>query len=211
MQRELPMTDRVSLPLGPGDRAPDFDLPAADHEGRISLSDCYRRGPVLLLLLRGLYCAFCRRQISQLKSTCDLLQGAGISLLGVVIASAERSRLYFKFGARPCCPLAAAPDRSVHSAYGLPAVVRTPELMAPIRQRAAEVLRAMNVESGSDPLMTLHHDGGWADTPEDDAEFKRPLQSIGYYLIDRQGVIRWASVGEIPPDLPGPESLLALV
>jgi peroxiredoxin len=205
------MTDHVGPPLGPGDPAPDFDLPVADREGRISLSEHYRRGPVLLLLLRGLYCAFCRRQISQLKSTCDLMQSAGISMLAVVIASAERSRLYFKFRARPCCPMAAAPDRSVHRAYGLPAVVRTPEVMAPIRQRAAEVLHGMNVDGGSDPLMALHHHGGWEDTPEDDAEFKRPMQSVGYYLVDRHGVIRWASVGEIPPDLPGPESLLALV
>jgi len=205
------MTDHVGPPLGPGDRAPDFDLPAADREGRISLSDCYRRGPVFLLLLRGLYCAFCRRQISQLKSSCDLLQGAGISMLGVVIASAERSRLYFKFGARPCCPVVAAPDRSVHRAYGLSASARTPELMAPVNQRAAEILREMNVDAGGDPLMALHHHGGWTDTPEDETEFKRPLQSVGYYLIDRQGVIRWASVGDILSGLPGPESLLALV
>lgn len=205
------MTDHVGPPLGPGDRAPDFDLPAADREGRISLSDCYRRGPVLLLLLRGLYCAFCRRQISQLKSSCDLLQGAGISMLGVVIASPERSRLYFKFRGRPCCPTVAAPDRSVHRTYGLGASARTRELMAPINQRAAEILREMNVDDEGDPLMALHHHGGWVDTPEDEAEFKRPLQSVGYYLIDRQGVIRWARVGDVIADVPGPASLMALV
>jgi peroxiredoxin len=88
------MTEQVGLSLGPGDHAPDFDLPAADRDGRISLSDHYHRGPVLLLLLRGLYCSFCRRHISQLRLTCDLLHGAGIAMLGVVIASAERSRLY---------------------------------------------------------------------------------------------------------------------
>jgi peroxiredoxin len=205
------MTDRAGRPLGPGDLAPDFDLPAADHEGRISLADHYRRGPLLLLLLRGLYCAFCRRQISQLKSSCDLLQGGGISMLGVVIASPERSRLYFKFRARPCCPTAAAPDRSVHRAYGLGASARTPELMGPINQRAAEILRDLNVDGEGDPLMALHHHGGWVDTPEDEAEFKRPLQSVGYYLIDRQGVIRWARVGDVITDVPGPESLLTLV
>jgi len=48
------MADQPGRLLGVGDRAPDFDLPAADREGRISLSDYYRRGPVLLLLLRGL-------------------------------------------------------------------------------------------------------------------------------------------------------------
>jgi len=205
------MTDQLGPPLGPGDRAADFDLPAADREGRISLSDYYRRGPVLLLLLRGLYCAFCRRHISQLRSTCDLLQGAGIALLRVVIASTERSRLYFRFGKLPCFPLAAAPDRSVHQAYGLPAVVRTSKLIARGTQRAAEMLREMNVASGDDPLMTIHYHDGWEDAAEDEAEWKRPLQAVGYYFIDGQGIIRWARVGEILNDLPEAESLLALV
>jgi peroxiredoxin len=39
----------------PGDRAPDFTLPAADRDGTVSLSDYRGRSPVLLSLLRGLY------------------------------------------------------------------------------------------------------------------------------------------------------------
>lgn len=70
-------------------------------------------------------------------------------MLGVVIASAERSRLYHRPGQSPCFPMAAG--------------------------------------------------------------FKRPLQSVGYYLVDRHGVIRWASVGELFTDLPRPESLRALL
>src|SRR4029434_9521208 len=135
------MAEQLGPLLGPGDPAPDFDLPAADREGRISLSDYYRRGPVLLLLLRGLYCSFCRRHISRLKSSCDLLQSAGIPMLGVVIASTERSRLYFRYRNAPCFPLAAAPARSVHRAYGLPAVVRTPEMISVFTQESGEDLR----------------------------------------------------------------------
>ena len=50
-----PMTEQLRPLLGPGDLAPDFNLPAADRHVDISLSDYYHRGPVLLLLLRGLY------------------------------------------------------------------------------------------------------------------------------------------------------------
>ena len=121
---------------------------------------------MLLLLLRGLSCPFCRRHISQLRSACDLLQGAGIAMLGVVIASAERSRFYFRFGHSPCFPVAAAPDRSVHRAYGLPAAVLTPEVTATGTQRAAELLREMNINSGDDPFTVFHHYGGWKDTAE---------------------------------------------
>jgi len=205
------MIDHPGRALGAGDRAPDFDLPAADYDGHISLSDYCSRGPVLLLLLRGLYCAFCRRHISRLRPTCDLVRGAGIALLGVVIASPERARLYFRFGNAPCFPIAAAPDRSVHRAYGLPAVARTPEVVAAGTHQAVEILREMKVDGGDDPIMTLHHHGGWEDTAEDDAEFKRPLQSIGYYFIDRRGVVRWARVSFTFEDLPEPGSLLALV
>lgn len=205
------MKEELGSPLGPGDRAPDFNLPAADRDARISLSEYYRRGPVLLLLLRGLYCSFCRRHISQLRSTCDLLHGAGIAMLGVVIASAERSRLYFRFGYSPCFPVAAAPDRSVHRAYGLPSLERTPEMMEAGTKQAAQLLREMNIDSRGDPFNTMHHYDGWVDTPEDDAEFKRPLQSVGYYFIDRQGIICWASVGKLLNELPRPESLLALL
>jgi peroxiredoxin len=205
------MTDQLGRLLGPGDRAPDFDLPAADRDGRLSLSDFRRRGPVLLLLLRGLYCPFCRRHISQLKSSCDILQGAGIPMLGVVIASPERSRMYFRFGNSPCFPLAAAPDRSLHRAYGLTAVVRTPEMIAAAMQRATEILREMNIDSGSDVADAFQKLDGFELTPDDDAEYQRPLQAVGYYFVDRDGVIRWSSVGKLLSALPEPETLLALV
>jgi peroxiredoxin len=55
--------------LGPGDPAPDFELPAADTEGTVALADYRRRGPVLLTLLRALYCPFCRRHIGLLRPT----------------------------------------------------------------------------------------------------------------------------------------------
>jgi hypothetical protein len=111
-------------------------------------------------------------------------------MLGVVIASAERSRLYFRYRNAPCFPVAAAPDRSVHRAYGLPAVVRTPEMIAVFTQQAGEYLRELNMPSSGDPFKAFHHYDGWEDTAEDDAEFRRLWQSVGYYLIDRQGVIR---------------------
>ncbi len=49
-------------PLQVGDRAPQFTLPAVDHEGTVSLAD-YSRRPLLLGFFRGIYCPFCRRAI----------------------------------------------------------------------------------------------------------------------------------------------------
>jgi peroxiredoxin len=75
--------------LGPGDRAPDFDLPAADGEGTVVLAEYLHRAPVLLTRLRGLYCPFCRRHISLLRPACETLRDGGITLLGLVIASPQ--------------------------------------------------------------------------------------------------------------------------
>ena len=58
--------------LRPGDRAPDVTLPAADREGIVSLMDYRGKQPVLLALFRGLYCPFCRRQMSQLAMSVPL-------------------------------------------------------------------------------------------------------------------------------------------
>ena len=50
------MTRAVSRPpVGPGEPAPDFTLPAAHGPGSVSLSDYLGKNPVLLALFRGLY------------------------------------------------------------------------------------------------------------------------------------------------------------
>src|SRR5438445_6926224 len=82
--------------LGPGDRAPHFALPAAYADGNVSLAEYLGRGPVFLTMLRGLYCPFCRRHVSQLRPACEALKASGITHLGIVVASPERARQYFQ-------------------------------------------------------------------------------------------------------------------
>jgi hypothetical protein len=84
-------------------------------------------------------------------------------------------------------------------------------MIAAAMQRASEVLREMNIDGGVDVADVFQKLDGFELTVEDDAEFQRPLQSVGYYFIDRDGVIRWASVGKLLSALPEPETLLALV
>lgn len=42
-------------PVQPGERAPEFTLPAAHGDGTVSLAEYRGRGPVLVALFRGLY------------------------------------------------------------------------------------------------------------------------------------------------------------
>ena len=56
------------MPLGEGDPAPDFALPAVNRDGQITLDDYRGRSPVLIGLFRGLHCPFCRRQIRPIRT-----------------------------------------------------------------------------------------------------------------------------------------------
>ena len=197
--------------LGPGDRAPDFDLPAADGEGTVALAEYRRRGPVLLSLLRGLYCPFCRRNLSLLKPSCEQLRGAGIALVGIVIASPERARQYFRHFP-PCFPVAAAPDRSIHRAYGLPEFIRTPEFLEHVEHKAADALRELGLKAPPGEADSVFQaSDGIQLSAEDHAEWQRPVQTIAYFLIGRDGVIRWARVESLTLPLPKVQELVALV
>lgn len=199
-------------PLRPGDRAPDFDLPAADHDGRVALAEYRRRGPVLLTMIRSLYCPFCRRHISQLKPTCDTLRAARVELLGIVIASAERARRYFTFGGRPCFPIGAAPDRALHRAYGLDEIVLTPESKAETQRLSADILRESGIESPlHKAIPTFIRAGGFELEAEDAVEMRRPLQTVGAFLIDPDGMIRWAKTAPIIVELPNADELASLL
>lgn len=134
-----------------------------------------------------------------------------MALLGVVIASAERARKYFRhFPA--CFPIAAAPDRSVHRACGLPEVHRTPELLQYAERRAAEILGEMGIDAppGQAGKIFSRADG-FEPTAEDDAEYGRPLQSVGSFLIAPDGVVRWAHSSTAMTPLPRVEELLPLL
>jgi peroxiredoxin len=196
--------------LGPGERAPDFELPAADAEGTVTLAEHRRRGPVLLTMLRGLYCPFCRRHISQLRPACEGLRSAGIALLGVVVASPERARQYFRhFPA--CFPIAAAPDRAIHRAYRLPGVAKTPAFVEETERRAAKILRdqGVKVEAGEARSVFMASDG-FAMTVEDQAELQRQNQTVGQFLIGRDGLIRWTRIDPWIVPLPTVEELSSL-
>ncbi len=207
------MPSVTSEGLRPGDLAPDFDLPAADRDGQVSLAEVRRQGPVLLVMLRGLYCPFCRRHISQLRPACDDLKKEGIQLLGIVVASAARARQYFGYRP-PCFPIAAAPDRGIHRAYGLPSVERTALFREETQRLAAEANAELGIEAPPEEAGPAFDKwDGFEMTAEDEAEYERPLQFVGYFLVGRDGVIRWARVYPRVPYMHPPkvEELLALL
>jgi peroxiredoxin len=188
----------LSLPpsLQPGQPAPDFSLPTIHREGTVSLADYKGRSALLLALFRGLYCPFCRRGISQLALTADKLAAAGVETLAVVASPVERARLYFRYRPTARLALAADPELATLRAFRVPRPEMTPQLEEQIRLVRTDVqgelpapvpiLEAANALDEKDRFE-------W--TPQDEQDSGRQLPMLlGQFLLDRDGIIRWANI-----------------
>ena len=182
-------------PVAPGERAPDFTLPAIDGSTTISLGDYRGRTPLFLSLFVGLWCPFCRRSIAQMSASESQLKAAGVDTLAVVATTPENARLYFKF--RPTkLRLASDPELTTHRAYGIPKPAVTPEFM-----KAVETTRINPHGDLPEPrpvlevVAMLAKADGYVENPTDNTEKERQFPQVkGQFLIDRDGIVRWANI-----------------
>jgi peroxiredoxin len=191
------MNDNTDLPspASPGAPAPEFALPAIDGSGTISLQDYRGKSPLFLALFIGLWCPFCRRAIAEMAGTEPALKEQGVETLCVVATPPENARLYFKY--RPTrLRLAADPGLTTHRAYGVPKPEPTPELMT-----ALETTRINPDGILPEPLPIMQAAAaitkldGYAGNETDEADMQRQWPQLkGQFLIDRDGVVRWANV-----------------
>jgi peroxiredoxin len=175
-----------------GHRAPDFELPAADRDGIVSLAQYRGQFSVLLALFRGLYCPFCRRQIAQLSPAADRLRAVGIETVGVVATAPDRARLYFRL--KPLrFPMGADPDLATHRAYGLPVIERNEEAGQMVERAAQRLAGELSIEAPSGQGRAIVDAADGFERLESDAadRVRHQIQLIGQFLIDRDGVIRW--------------------
>lgn len=120
---------RSGLPLRvkrTGDAAPDFALAAAG--GRpVVLSDLLRRGPVVMSVFRGEWCAFCRAEIDALLAAQPAFarRGASLVLLSPDVPSASLVAAVARLGERAA--VLQDPRLGVALLYGL--VYRVPEVL----------------------------------------------------------------------------------
>jgi peroxiredoxin len=178
-------------PLKPGDRAPDFTLPAADREGVVALAQ-YRGHPVFVALFRGLYCPFCRHQMAQLSPTAERLKAAGIETVGIVATAAERARLYFRI--KPSrFPLGADPELVTHRAFGLPHLERNAQAAEMIETAAQQLALDLGVTApAGEGRQVIDRLDGFESQPSDMADRQRhQIQMTGQFLVDREGYVRW--------------------
>jgi peroxiredoxin len=182
-------------PVAPGEPAPDFTLAAVNRKETVSLADYRGRSPVFLALFIGLWCPFCRRAIAQMGATEGKLLALGVETLAVVATPPENAELYFRF--RPSrLRLAADPELTTHRAYGLPKPVPTPELMQMMGSvqinPTGELPAPLPIPQAAAALDQLD---GYAKTETDVANMQQQWPQLrGQFLIDRDGIVRWANI-----------------
>jgi peroxiredoxin len=182
-------------PVQPGEPAPDFIVPAVQHDRTITLADYRGKTPLLLGLFPGLYCPFCRRAIAQMAATSERLKPLGVESLAVVGTELDNARFYFKF--RPTrLALGADPQLSTHRSYGVPRPEPTAELM-----QMFEKLLINPTGELPEPLPppaaceALNRIDAFQHSPTDQRDLQTNFtQMKGQFLIDRHGVVRWANL-----------------
>jgi peroxiredoxin len=188
-------TTELLSPVSPGTPAPGFALPAVDGSGTISLQDYRGKSPLFLALFIGLWCPFCRRAIAEMAGTEPALKEQGVETLCVVATPPENARLYFKY--RPTrLRLAADPGLTTHRAYGVPKPEPTPELMAAFETTRINpdgiLPEPLPIMQAADAITKLD---GYADNSIDQADMQRQWPQLrGQFLIDRDGMVRWANI-----------------
>ncbi len=191
-------------PVLPGDAAPDFALPAVADAGTVSLADYRGRSALFLVLMVGLWCPFCRRQIAQLGALHGGLQALGVQSLVVVATDPENARLYFRYRPTPM-RLASDPGLATHRAYGVPKPVPTPQLLAEVDALRIDPFGDLPAPQPVNQLAeALTARDGYAMTAADqrDVETQWP-QLKAFYLIDRDAIVRWAYLECAEEGLPG--------
>jgi peroxiredoxin len=205
------MTSVTRPPLVPGEPAPDFALPAVADAATVSLNDYRGRSPLFLALMVGLWCPFCRRQLVQLGSLEGRLKDLGVESLAVVATDPEHARLYFKF--RPTrLRLASDPELTIHRAFGVPKPEPTPEMLQALEQVRVNPFGDFSEPlSLSDAAKVLQERDGYVATPADQNDIDRQWPQLkALFMIDREGIVRWADIecqneglagiGSIPSD-----------
>ena len=198
-------------PVQPGEPAPDFVLPAADRDGTVSLTDFRGKTPVLLAMMRDLYCPFCRRHIAQLSLTRQKLQPLGVEVLAIVATKPERARLYYRF--RPIgVPLAADPDLTTHRAYGVPNRALTPEILQAVASRYVDLARELEIPATNvaEIRSALCRRDGFEPVAAEQVDRRvwsqrYGAQFVGQFLVDQEGIVRWVNIEGATEGLRGME------
>lgn len=148
--------------LNPGDRAPNFKLPAADGTP-VTLYDRLADGPVVLVFYRGEWCPYCNLELRFYQRTLPEFRDMGADVIAITPQAPDRSiQAIERHGIE--FPVLSDEDFQVIEQYGLTINVE------------GDYREVMEQGFGRN-LAELNADGTWR------------LPAPGTYVIDRDGTV----------------------
>ena len=174
----------------PGELAPDVTLRDTDGaEGR--LSDLWSRTPrgLAFVFFRHFGCPFCRQHATQLRRDYDRFGEAGLHLVAVGQGTPEEGAQFQRRLKLPY-PILVDADRAAYRAYGL-------------REGTSKEMTGPRVGIAFfRSLLRGHRPGGVG-------QHGNISQLHGEFLIDREGILRYAVRPTRPSDIPATDDLIA--
>ncbi len=162
--RDVASSGALESAMKVGDVAPGFELPSATGES-VSLASLLGTGPVVLMWYRGGWCPYCNLALGAMQERLADIEGAGATLVAISPELPDRS-LTTKEKGELAFPVLSDTKSEVAKAYGV--AYTLPEVIQPAYSRLN-----LPERNGDDSLLL-------------------PLAAT--YVIDRDGVIRWAFV-----------------
>ncbi|MBL8764420.1 MAG: AhpC/TSA family protein [Phycisphaerae bacterium] len=156
--------DRDQPGLGPGDRVPHSTL--RDADGReITLASLHSKGPVVVMFYRGGWCPYCTRALTAWNARLKEFAALGVS---VVAISPER------------------PERAVETSG------KTGSAIPVLCDERMEVAAAFGIQFEVDATTRAHYSQLGLDLSAWNASGTWKLAAPGTFLIDGDGVVRYA-------------------
>ncbi|MET0153704.1 MAG: redoxin domain-containing protein [Candidatus Binatia bacterium] len=181
-----------------GQPARPFRLPSAQG-GEVGLEDYRGRKHVIVWFTKGMGCPFCRSQMTQLSRSYADVQSLDGEVLEISVSPVRRARLYAEKFRLPF-PYLCDPDYRVRQQWGIAS-----------RQHGIGHYVSTLVKGMTSTVPD--NDFGTFSPPLD--EMRRILNDddMGFFIVDKQGVVRYATTGAYRSDgsgvaLPSNEEVL---
>lgn len=163
-----------------GQRAPSFRLPSA--QGPEVGPDDYRgRSHLILFFAKGMACGFCRQKMSQLARGAPRFRALDAEIVQVAPTTLDRGRFYARNFQLPF-PYLCDPEYRAYRAYGLGT------RPVPLATRARMLVEGFRMPTP---------DNDWGKFSPSPGEFGLLTRDddLGLFVVDREGVIRYAQTG----------------
>lgn len=182
--QELVDAGLAAKALGVGAQAPAFTLPnaAGDH---IASADLLAKGPLVLTFYRGVWCPYCNMELQALQAALPDITARGASLVAISPQTAINSRRSERDNGLDF-PILTDHGNAVAAAFGLRFAL-------------------------PDYLVALYRDTFKNDLAVNNGEPSWTLPMPARYVIDRDGIIRYAEVNPDYTRRPDPSELLPVL